>query len=383
MSGSSTDLRREDLDYPLDPARIATEPAEPRDAARMLVVHRERVEHRTVADLPEYLRPSDLVVVNATFVEPRRIVLERASGGRLEGLVVEPIGGRRWLAMLKGAKRLAEGESLTLIDREGRGAGSVLAIERREDRWVIGFGGELDEHAILRDAGRTPLPPYILKARRERNPDASPDARDASDRDHYQTVFARDDWEASVAAPTAGLHFTPALLDRIEQAGASRFEIELSVGPGTFRSVEAEHLADHRMDRERFRIAPEAIDRLLAHEERRRAGDARTLAVGSTSVRTLESLPEAAALSASAAAGRDFEGSTELLLAPGSPIRRCDLLLTNFHLPRSTLVAFAGAFVGLDRLKDLYALASREGYRFFSYGDAMLVLPEAIVAARE
>lgn len=377
-----TPLSREDLDYPLDPARIATEPAEPRDAARMLVVHRDRVEHRTVADLPEYLQPDDLVVVNATFVEPRRIVLERASGGRLEGLVVEPLGGRRWLAMLKGAKRLGAGESLTLVDREGRAAGSLLAVERREDRWVIEFGGGLDEHAILRDAGRMPLPPYILKARRERDPDAAPDARDAFDRDRYQTVFARDDWEASVAAPTAGLHFTPALLERLEQAGVSRLEIELSVGPGTFRSVEADRLADHRMDRERFRIAPEAIERLLAHEERRRGGVARTLAVGSTSVRTLESLPGADSLAA-AAEGRGFEGSTELLLAPGSPIRRCDLLLTNFHLPRSTLVAFAAAFVGLDRLKDLYALAGREGYRFFSYGDAMLVLPEAIVAPRD
>jgi S-adenosylmethionine:tRNA ribosyltransferase-isomerase len=172
------------------------------------------------------------------------------------------------------------------------------------------------------------------------------------------------------------------LLERLEQAGVSRLEIELSVGPGTFRSVEADRLADHRMDRERFRIAPEAIERLLAHEERRRGGVARTLAVGSTSVRTLESLPGADSLAA-AAEGRGFEGSTELLLAPGSSIRRCDLLLTNFHLPRSTLVAFAAAFVGLDRLKDLYALAGREGYRFFSYGDAMLVLPEAIVAPRD
>lgn len=382
MSGGATEMRREDLDYPLDPARIATEPAEPRDAARMLVVHRDGVEHRVVADLPEFLRPNDLVVVNATFVEPRRIVLERASGGRLEGLVVEPLGGRRWFAMLKGAKRIVEGERLTLVDREGHAAGSLLAIERREDRWVIEFGGDLDEHAILRDAGRTPLPPYLLKARRERDPSASPDARDAFDRDRYQTVFARDDWEASVAAPTAGLHFTPGLLQRVEQAGASRFEIELSVGPGTFRSVEVERLADHRMDRERFRLGPGSIERLLAHEERRRAGTGRTLAVGSTSVRTLESLPEAAALAGSAAGGRGFEGTTGLMLAPGSPIRRCDLLLTNFHLPRSTLVAFAATFVGLDRLKDLYALASREGYRFFSYGDAMLVLPEAIVAPR-
>lgn len=375
-------LSREDLDYPLDPARIATEPAEPREAARMLVVHRDRVEHRRVSDLPEYLAEGDRMVVNATFVEPRRVILERASGGRLEGLVTEPLGGRRWLAMLKGAKRLAEGERLAIVDREGRAAGGLRAVERREDRWVVAFEGEADEHAILREAGRTPLPPYILKARREREPDAAPEARDALDRDRYQTVYARDDWDASVAAPTAGLHFSRALLARISDGGVERVEIELQVGPGTFRSVETERLADHRMDRERFRLSPEAVASLATHEARRAAGLARTLAVGSTSVRTLESLPDAERLAEIADQRAGFEGSTELLLAPGSPIRRCDLVLTNFHLPRSTLVAFAAALLGLDRVKTLYALAADEGYRFFSYGDAMLILPEAIVAPR-
>ncbi len=381
MSGNAG-LSREDLDYPLDAARIATEPAEPRDAARMLVVHRDRVEHRRVSDLPAYLEPQDLLVVNATFVEPRRVILERASGGRLEGLVVEPLGDRRWLAMLKGSKRLAEGEALAIVDPTGRPSGRLRAIERREERWVVAFEGDVDDHAVLRASGRTPLPPYILKARRERDPEALPDARDAFDRDRYQTVYARDDWDASVAAPTAGLHFTPELLDRIAAAGVDRLEIELQVGPGTFRSVEAERLADHRMDRERFRLAPDAVAGLARHEARRSAGAARTIAVGSTSVRTLESLPEAESLADLAAAGRGIEDSTSLLLEPGSPIRRCDLVLTNFHLPRSTLVAFAAAFVGLERLKALYALAADEGYRFFSYGDAMLILPEAIVAPR-
>ena len=383
MSDGAPGLARDDLDYPLDPARIATEPAEPRDSARMLVVHRDRVEHRRVCDLPEHLEPSDLLVVNATFVEPRRVILERASGGRLEGLVVEPLGDRRWLAMLKGAKRLAEGERLSIVDRAGRAAGSLRAIERREARWVVAFEGDADEHAILRDAGRTPLPPYILKARHEREPQTPPDARDAFDRDRYQTVYARDDWQASVAAPTAGLHFTPQLLERVAAICVDRLEIELQVGPGTFRSVETERLADHRMDRERYRISPDALERLARHEARRGQGSGRTLAVGSTSVRTLESLPDAATLADLAERGAGLEGSTGLLLEPGSPIRRCDLLLTNFHLPHSTLVAFAAAFVGLERLKALYALASEEGYRFFSYGDAMLVLPEAIVAPRD
>jgi len=183
-----------------------------------------------------------------------------------------------------------------------------------------------------------------------------------------------------VAAPTAGLHFTPELLSRIAAGGVDRVGIELQVGPGTFRSVECERVEDHRMDRERVRVAPEQLLRISAQDRSREAGSVRTLAVGSTSVRTLESLPPSLDGAISEGGGLDF--ATDLMMVPGTPIRRCDLLLTNFHLPRSTLVALVAAFVGLERVKSLYALAAQEGYRFYSFGDAMLILPEAIVAPR-
>jgi len=371
---------RDDLDYPLDPRLIATEPVSPRDSARLMVVHPDQVEHRRVRDLPDYLRPGDLMVVNATRVEPRRVILARGTGGRLEGLLLEPVGDRRWRAMLKGGRRVPSGERLDLLDAAGVARASLVVEGREGDAWVIRFEGDADESEVLRLAGRTPLPPYILRARRERGDSTEVlDQEDARDRDRYQTVYAHADAAPSVAAPTAGLHFTPDLLRRIREVGVERLEVELQVGPGTFRSVETERLEDHRMDEEGFRVAPADLQRLIAHEAGRRRGEARTLAVGSTSVRTLESLPED--LSTAAATGQGFESRTHLLVAPGTPIRRCDLLLTNFHLPKSTLVALVAAFIGLDRLKSLYALASSEGYRFFSYGDAMLILPRETTRA--
>lgn len=375
-------LRRDDLDYPLDPARIATSPVTPRDSARLLVVGRDRVEHRRVRDLPEHLAPGDLMVVNATVVEPRRLILERRSGGRLEGLLLEPRGDRRWTAMLRGGRRLAESESLWLIDAEGDRRGTLVVEAREDEAWTVRLGGEEDESALLERAGHTPLPPYILKARRDRGESAAAATGPGErvDRDRYQTVYADRAAAPSVAAPTAGLHFTPQLLADIAAAGVDRVGIELQVGPGTFRNVECERVEDHRMDLERVRVGSDALARLAVQDARRAAGEGRTLAIGSTSVRTLESLPRP--LDGLVAAGRGADFATDLMLAPGAAIHRCDLLLTNFHLPRSTLVALVAAFIGLERLKAIYEIAAREGYRFFSYGDAMLVLPEAIVARR-
>jgi len=373
-------LHRDDLDYPLDPACIATAPAVPRDDARLMVVGRDGVEHRRVRDLPEHLRPGDLVVVNATVVEPRRLVLRRGSGGRLEGLLLEPLGDRRWRAMLRGGRRLAAAERLAIVGPDDAPVGELVVEGRAAEGWTVRLGGEEDESTLLDRGGRTPLPPYILKARRERGLDEAADAgsQERLDRDRYQTVYATPTAVPSVAAPTAGLHFTPDLLARLGAAGVDRVGIELQVGPGTFRSVECDRLEDHRMDRERIRVGPEALARLAVQDRRRASGAGRTLAVGSTSVRTLESLPPSLDGAIAAGAGLDF--ATDLMVVPGMPIRRCDLLLTNFHLPRSTLIALVAAFVGLDRILSLYALAAAEGYRFFSYGDAMLILPEAIVA---
>jgi len=375
-------MHRDELDYPLDPARIATAPTTPRDAARLLVVGRDRVEHRFVRDLPEYLRPGDLMVVNATVVEPRRLVLARRSGGRLEGLLLEPLGDRRWKAMLRGGRRLRSGETLALLAADGVPQGDLLVEGREGGGWTVRLGGVEDESTLLDRAGHTPLPPYILKARRDQGEisEIDPSAEERLDRGRYQTVYATRSAAASVAAPTAGLHFTPELLSRIAAGGVDRVGIELQVGPGTFRSVECERVEDHRMDRERIRVAPEQLLRISAQDRSREAGSVRTLAVGSTSVRTLESLPPSLDGAISEGGGLDF--ATDLMMVPGTPIRRCDLLLTNFHLPRSTLVALVAAFVGLERVKSLYALAAQEGYRFYSFGDAMLILPEAIVAPR-
>jgi S-adenosylmethionine:tRNA ribosyltransferase-isomerase len=379
-------LHRDDLDYPLDPERIATAPATPRDGARLLVVGRDGVEHRFVRDLPEYLRPGDLMVVNATVVQPRRLVLQRRSGGLLEALLLEPLGDRRWKALLRGGRRLAESETLTLVDADGRPQGTLCVGGREAEHWTVRLEGEEDEANLLDRAGHTPLPPYILKARRDRAsraadvPTSDRAGEERLDRDRYQTVYADPAAAASVAAPTAGLHFTPELLSRLAAGGVERLGIELQVGPGTFRSVECERLEDHRMDFEGIRVRARDVERLHAQDRHRAGGGGRTLAVGSTSVRTLESLPPS--LEEAIAAGSDLEFATDLMLVPGMPVRRCDLLLTNFHLPRSTLIALVAAFVGLDRIKSLYAMAAREGYRFFSYGDAMLVLPEAIIAPR-
>lgn len=373
-------MHRDDLDYPLDPDRIATSPVTPRDAAKLLVVERDGVRHRRVRDLPEHLDPGDLMVVNATIVEPRRLVLERRSGGRLDALLLEPLGGDCWRAMLKGGRRLVADEAVAILDASGAPRGELVVEGRDGDAWRVRLGGE--GASLLEAAGRAPLPPYILKARRDRSEGSTsgdPEA-DRVDRERYQTVYADPDAAPSVAAPTAGLHFTPELLARCQAVGVDRIGVELQVGPGTFRSVECERVEDHQMDREGVRIRAEDLLRIAEQDRRRAAGRGRTLAVGSTSVRSLESLPED--LRPAIASGEAIEFPTALMLVPGAPIRRCDMLLTNFHLPRSTLIALVAAFIGLDRVKDLYAMAAAAEYRFFSYGDAMLILPEAVIAPR-
>lgn len=379
MSGwpsASPELLASDLDYPLDPALVALRPVEPRDAARMMVVHRreDRVEHRLVRDLPEYLRQGDLMVVNRTRVEPRRLVIRRRGGGQGEALLLEPLGESRWRCLLKPSRRIRPGDRLGIAAPTGEVAGSLEVLERQGEGWIVGWidrplprEGEAAADPLDR-GGWTPLPPYILKGRRDAGMD--PSAEEAADRRRYQTVYAEGAWRPSVAAPTAGLHFTPELLGRIERQGVAIARVELSVGAGTFRPVESTRLAEHPMEAEWCRVEPVEIERLAAQDRRRRAGEGRTLAIGTTSVRTLESLPAELPRS-----GEPLEFITRLLIAPGFEFTRTDLLLTNFHLPRSTLLALVGAMTGLDRLKSLYALAAAQGYRFYSFGDAMLVLP--------
>lgn len=400
-------LRTDDLDYPLPEELIATHPAEPRDAARLMVVSRSdpsRIEHRAVRDLAEVLRPpsaagsmpADLMVVNSSRVLPARFKGVRAdTGGHAEGLYVEPApdthpearSGPLWIVLLK-MRRMKPGVLVMLHDRAGRDSGIALRlIERASDdgAWIVLV--ESKAHALvpgltaddlLEWIGLTPVPPYILAARRRLQEDMSDDA----DRAAYQTVYAaaaQRPGHGSVAAPTAGLHFTPALLDRLRDAGVERAEVTLDVGLGTFKPIESEVVENHPMHTEWCSVPPETAHRISAT----RAAGGRVLAIGTTCARTLESFDSVEQMLALKSR------QTDLLITPGYRFRHVDAMLTNFHLPRGTLLAMVGAFLqkpddppsasgthpGVERLKSLYALAIEMKYRFYSFGDAMLILP--------
>jgi S-adenosylmethionine:tRNA ribosyltransferase-isomerase len=360
-------VKLSDFDYELPPERIAHVPCEPRDAARLLVHERAsgRSEHRRVRDLPEVLLPGDLLVVNDTRVVPARLCGTRASGGAVELLVLgpaQPAGDElRWRALVKPAGRLRIGERIEL---EG-GALEAEAQERVLDadgspgaEWILALrdprapGRPLDE--LLEESGRMPLPPYLRRPRGD-------DAERARDRERYQTVFASE--RGAIAAPTAGLHFTPELLARLEERGVERARVTLHVGVGTFLPVTADLVEDHRMHAERYELSAETA----AAVARARARGGRVVAVGTTSVRVLETCAGADGVVRAGA------GETRLFLKPGDRFSAVDALLTNFHLPRSTLLMLVSAFAGRERVLALYQEAIAAGYRFYSFGDAMLL----------
>jgi len=351
-------VRLEDLDYELPSGLIAQEPSPERDGSRLLLLRRDSasIEHRPFRDLPGLLRPGDLLVVNDAAVFPARLGLRRATGGRFDALLLEPSAGDplRWEALVNAHGKLRPGERLEV--ERGQGASLVLE-ERRRMNWIVRFEGTADVRALAEAAGRVPLPPYIRRAK-------GADPRDPLDRDRYQTVFARD--PVAAAAPTAGLHFTPAVLEACRARGILRATVTLAVGPGTFRPIKTVHIQDHPMHPERWRIPPETAEAVRTTRE---AGG-RVVAVGTTAVRTLEA---SCALSPDGLPGPG-EGSTDLFILPGYRFRCVDALLTNFHLPRSTLLALVMAFAGRDAVLAAYREAVRERYRFFSYGDAMLAV---------
>lgn len=351
-SANVVPVRVEEFDYELPQDRIATVPAEPRDAARLLVYDRatDRVEHRVVGDLPDLLRRGDLLVVNDTRVVPWRLRGRRTSGGAVELLLVERRGDG-FVGYVKPARRVRPGEPLAL---EG---GALTAWPQQplggglyELRLEAGAGESVDD--ALERVGRAPLPPYIARG---------PDEDVASDRARYQTVFAAR--QGAIAAPTAGLHFTAGLLARLERAGVRRTAVTLHVGLGTFQPIRAARIEDHRMHRERYELPASAAAAVAAA----RASGGRVVAVGSTALRTLETRALPGRL---VAAG---SGETDLFVYPGRSLQVVDALLTNFHLPRSTLLVLVAAIVGRERLLDLYRDAIARGYRFYSFGDAMLI----------
>ncbi|MBI1368978.1 MAG: tRNA preQ1(34) S-adenosylmethionine ribosyltransferase-isomerase QueA [Planctomycetes bacterium] len=351
-------MRIDELDYELPPELIARTPADRRDAARLLVYERGggAMSHRVVADLPALMRPGDLLVINDTKVLPARFDAVRVrTGGKVEGLFVETRDDQMWHVLLKSGGKLGPGERLDLA-----GAGELELITQREDgSWNAARHSELDTAALLDRVGRMPLPPYI-RAQRE----GDETRFDALDRQRYQTVYARQ--HGAVAAPTAGLHFTEALLADLRAMGVRIAPVTLHVGLGTFAPVRTDTLEAHDMHEERFTVPAATLAELAAARADRR----RIVAVGTTTVRTLESLPPPPELDPT----QDYSAATRLLISPGFAFRYTDALMTNFHLPRSTLLALVAALTGLDRLKALYAEAIARRYRFYSYGDAMLIV---------
>lgn len=334
-----------DFDFDLPPEAIAQHPA-PRGESRLLVLDREGGErHRRVRDLPGLLRPGDLLVINDTRVIPARLFGRRIPGkGKIELLLIERTGAAEWDALAKPGRRARPGTVIELA--EGL---TAEVIDKREDgRHRLRFSEPIEGH--LDRLGHIPLPPYIDR------PDAS------EDRERYQTVFARQ--PGAIAAPTAGLHFSEELLAGIRKAGIEIAEVTLHVGIGTFKPVSAERIEEHRMDSERYDVGTGAAAALRRVKER----GGRVVAVGTTVVRTLES----AAL-AGGGSVQPGSGSTELFITPGFGFRVVDVLLTNFHLPRSTLLMLVSAFAGQERVLAAYREAIQEGYRFYSYGDAMLL----------
>lgn len=347
-------MKTSDYDYELPPERIAQTPAPERDAARMLVLHRAggRLEHRIVRELPEFVDPGDVMVVNNTRVVPARMYgRKEGSGGRVEVFFLEERKDGTWDVLLRSRRRPKPGLRMPL----GSGRASAELLEELGGGMArIRVVSDMPVLELLEAEGRTPLPPYIHR------PASAPEP--AEDRARYQTVFARQ--PGAVAAPTAGLHFTPALLEGIRRRGVETVEITLHVGPGTFRPVTADDLADHRMDSERYEITAEAARSI----NRARDAGRRILAVGTTSVRALETSVRSDGILAPGV------GRSELFIRPPYEFGCVGALLTNFHLPRSTLLMLVSAFAGRDAVLNAYATAVREGYRFYSYGDCMLIV---------
>lgn len=367
-------MRTDALDYHLPDDLIATQAAEPRDHARLLLVRRESqaVEHHRVCDLPELglFEAGDLMLVNQTRVLPAQLTgVRQATGGRVTGLFVDSDAARRWRVMLESRGTLKAGEVIQLTaedDPDIQPAELELIKPLGNGHWQAQLKSEDGTTTVLQRLGQTPLPPYIRKQRKK----LGQGEITADDQMRYNTVYAQS--PGSVAAPTAGLHFTPALLDVLDGIGVKRAAVDLHVGLGTFAPVRTDRLEDHAMHRESFTVPRQTLDAIA----QARANNRRLFVVGTTSVRALESLPDDA-LDADAHP-QGITTSTNLFIRPdaGFAFRYTDLLMTNFHLPQSTLLALVASLpgVGLDRLMDIYKEAVAEQYRFYSYGDAMLIV---------
>lgn len=339
-------MKTSDFDYTLPPERIAQTPLEPRHASRLLVLDRSKpdLDHSTFWNVGDYLRHGDLLVINQTRVIPARVFAHKSSGGKVELLLLRRIDLTTWEALV-GGKKVQEGTKLALID----GPDAIITAELDGPRRLVRFSEPVE--AYLASAGQMPLPPYIHE--RLENPE------------RYQTVYARD--TGSAAAPTAGLHFTPELMSHLDSRGVKFARVTLHVGLDTFAPVTEDDPQEHKIHTEWCEVTPETAE----HINRTKQAGGRVIAVGTTSVRTLES---AAKVSPTGKHVGPYTGPTDLFILPGFEFKVVDAMITNFHLPKSTLLMLVSAFASRERMLAAYAEAVRLEYRFYSFGDAMLIL---------
>ena len=341
-------MQLSDFNFPFDSSLIATEPVLPREQARLLMLNPEvgSITHRRIADLTDLLSPGDLVVVNDTRVRPARVTGRKPSGRPVDILFVRAVAERDWEVLLKGTWRSGQ---VISVDAESR----LTILQREGARTVVRIESTMPVMEWFDAHGRMPLPPYIKRPPTD------------ADREWYQTVFAKED--GAIAAPTAGLHFTPTLLDRLAERRIELAKVTLHVGVGTFKPVTVDRIEEHRMEPEWVAVGPETVHAI----ERAKQRKGKIVAVGTTVVRALES----------AATGpgtvRSYRGETGLFIVPGYRFQIVEALLTNFHLPQTTLLMLVAAFAGADLLRQAYAEAVRTRYRFYSYGDAMFVTGRA------
>jgi len=339
-------MQLSEFNFPFDPDLIATKPVLPRDQARLLLLNptNSSLNHGIVTDLPNVLEPGDLLVVNDTKVRSARVIgRKRASGNPVEILFVKELAEGTWEVLMKG--RWRSGQLIEVDDKT-----SVMVVSRDADRTVARIEGPLSTSEFFRLHGHMPLPPYVKRPPTD------------WDREWYQTVFAHD--EGAIAAPTAGLHFTTALLARLTQRRIGLAKVTLHVGIGTFKPVTVDRVEEHQMGAEWVDVGVEAVNAI----ERTKNAGGKIIAVGTTVVRALETAAYEQGVV------RTYQGETSLFISPGFTFRAVDALLTNFHLPRTTLLMLVAAFAGADFLRQAYEEAVRARYRFYSYGDAMLIL---------
>ena len=357
ISVSSTDfgiqhaMKTDLFNFDLPPELIAQHPPERRELARMMVLHRDsgRIEHRTVSDIVDYLRAPDVLVLNNTKVIPARVFGHKiSSGGKVELLLLEEAAPGEWKVLLKASRRPKIGEKIELCSGK---ATATMLYDGEQGEAVLKIESDRPLMEVLDEEGIPPLPPYIARKEQTRE-------QIEADKHRYQTVYASE--PGAAAAPTAGLHFTPELLQQLADKGIRKAELTLHVGLGTFRPVSAELITEHEMHHERYAVSSNAAETIASA---RQAGG-HIVAVGSTSVRTLESVHPI----------RAAEGSTNIFIYPPYDFQNVDAILTNFHLPKSTLLMMMSAFAGREFMLEAYRIAVEEKYRFFSYGDCMLIL---------